>query len=598
MRIRSLSLSTVIFAALAAAPLLGRQAAGTTQPPAPATPAVAEKPAPQAPQPQAATDKPAVTQAKPPVTRSVGMTRYNMTAGDLNGDGMAESIVYDSDSKAIRITDYSGQNPIQSMGLAVKDPVDTMVVADVDGDGKPELIVGHGLGGYNEKTGPQTDASIWVYRPAAKGDWAPVEVYRKATERPEVTSLEVRDVDGDGRPEILFAYYASKFMSDIRVARVEGAVWKVTDIGTVRMGGHVDAGPVMQPGKPMIVVGRPYGDVKDGEKPVPVPVGDVFILDGTTRIPLPATRGVSAVAVGDLDGDKQAEIVVADGWHSDYGKIARCRIAVISRQKEQWKYDLIEDLPDHIRFEQIDIVDLNGDGKSEIVGLASRAASLGGSVRVYERIGGTWRGMTAAHEAQAFAAADFDGDKKAELVFTGQPPLPLGLGSTGPKWETKLGEEVKTVQVDSKNLVGKPAPALKATEWIGSDPQTLAGLKGKVVMLDFWATWCKPCIEMYPEMRTWVQEFGPQGLVVLGITNHSSQTSAKVRTFVTRQKLPWTVAIDPKNGTHMAYGVSPIPHTILIDRQGVVRLTHVGGGDLTKIKAKVQELLAEKTGTR
>jgi cytochrome c biogenesis protein CcmG/thiol:disulfide interchange protein DsbE len=98
---------------------------------------------------------------------------------------------------------------------------------------------------------------------------------------------------------------------------------------------------------------------------------------------------------------------------------------------------------------------------------------------------------------------------------------------------------------------------------------------------------------MYPEMRKWVEEFGSQGLVILGITNHSRQTSADVRRFLTRQRLPWAVAIDPKNGTHIDYGVSPIPHTFLIDRQGVVRLSHRGGGDLTKIKDKLRELLAE-----
>jgi hypothetical protein len=63
--------------------------------------------------------------------------------------------------------------------------------------------------------------------------------------------------------------------------------------------------------------------------------------------------------------------------------------------------------------------------------------------------------------------------------------------------------------------------------------------------------------------------------------------------------LPWPVAIDPSNGTHVDYGVSPIPHTFLIDRQGVVRLEHRGGGDLTPIKTKIMELLAEKVaGTK
>ncbi|MBA2302474.1 MAG: redoxin domain-containing protein, partial [Acidobacteria bacterium] len=323
-------------------------------------------------------------------------------------------------------------------------------------------------------------------------------------------------------------------------------------------------------------------------------IGGAFVIDGDKRIELPVTRGVSAIAVGNLDGRPGDEIVVGDGWHSDYGKIARCRIAVVSRQGNDWKYDLIEDLEDHLRFERIDLVDLNADGKPEVVAWASTNGVLGGTVRVYQREAGGWQGMTAGPDAQTYGAGDFNGDKKPELVFAGQPPMPFALASAAPRWDAKLGAALETREVDPKSLIGQPAPELKATEWVGSDPQTLASLKGKVVMLDYWATWCKPCLEMYPEMRTWVEESGPKGFVVLGITNHSQQTSALIRRFHARQKLPWAVAIDPKNGTHRDYGVSPIPHTFLIDRQGVVRLEHRGGGDLTTVKAKLEELLAEK----
>ena len=170
------------------------------------------------------------------------------------------------------------------------------------------------------------------------------------------------------------------------------------------------------------------------------------------------------------------------------------------------------------------------------------------------------------------------------IVVAAAPAL---FAATSP--DTMAGGEV-----DAATLVGKPAPALQVTEWLGK-PNSLASLKGKVVLLDFWATWCKPCIEMYPEMRKWAAEFGPRGLVILAITNHERQTSVQVQRFVKRSKLPWTVGIDPKNMTQLAYGVSPIPHTFLIDRDGVVRLQHVGGDDLKLIKAKIADLLGEQT---
>ncbi|HUP47219.1 MAG TPA: FG-GAP-like repeat-containing protein [Thermoanaerobaculia bacterium] len=535
---------------------------------------------------------PASTEKKPEPPR-VTITRYTMTAGDVTGDGIAESIVYDTDSKAIRVISYnSGAAPFQTMGLFVDDVVSEMTAADLDGDGKAEIIAGHGLLGYNPKEGPQTDATVRIYKPATKGDWSPVEIYRKATERPDVTTIRATDLDGDGQKEIVFGYMASKYMTALRVAKRSGDTWTISELPTIRMAMHVDVGDVLHDGRKLLVVGRPYGDPPSPD--TTTAIGDAFVLDGEKRIPLPVTRGVSAIAVGDVDGDGRDEIVVGDGWHSNYGKLARSRLAVISRQRGEWKYDLIEDLEGHIRFEQIDLVDLDGDGEVEIIARAGQSGAIGGSVRIYERAGNGWRGMTAARLAQTHAAGDFNGDKKLELVFTGQPPLPFSLAETAaPAWETKLGEAVETRDIDPKSLLDRRAPALQATEWIGSDPQTLRSLEGKVVLLDFWATWCKPCIEMYPEMREWVKEFGSD-LVILGITNHSRQTSAQVRRFFNRQKLPWPVAVDPANKTHIDYGVSPIPHTFLIDRRGIVRLEHRGGGDLTVIKNKLRELMAEK----
>lgn len=545
-----------------------------------------------APTPTPAPKAAAPAAAKPPAVPSPAVARYKMAAGDLNGDGVAESIVYDTVTKAIRVIDYNIDSPFQTMAIYVKDTVTSMTTADLDGDGKEELITGEGLVGYNPKEGPQTDASVKIYRPDTKGDWKPVEIYRKASERPDVTSLEVRDVDGDGQKDILFAYFASKYMTNLRVAKKSGKNWTVTELPTVRMGTSVDVGDVLGNGRRMVVVGRPYGDPADPKSTTAI--GGAFVMDGDRRIELPVMRGVSSVAVGDLDGKKGDEIVVGDGWHANYGKLARSRIAVVSRQGNEWKYDLIEDLDNHLRFEKIDLVDLTGDAKPEIVGWASQTSTLGGSVRVYERTANGWRGMTAGELAQTFAIGDFNGDRKRELVFAGQPPMPFSLSSQAPQWSAELGEAVETRDVNPKSLLNKTAPALQATEWLGSDPQTLANLKGKVVLLDFWATWCKPCIEMYPEMRQWVKEFGPQGLVILGITNHSRQKSPVIARFFERHKLPWPVAIDPKNRTHIDYGVSPIPHTFLIDRDGVVRMQHRGGGDLTAIKNKIRELLAQK----
>ena len=118
-------------------------------------------------------------------------------------------------------------------------------VHDLDGDGKGELIIGEGLRGYNPKTGPQTDIHLRIYHPLEKDGWTPQEIFKQVSERPEVTSLEVVDLDGDKRPEILFAYFAEKYQVDLRVARREGNSWKIEELPRIRMGMNVTSGDLI-----------------------------------------------------------------------------------------------------------------------------------------------------------------------------------------------------------------------------------------------------------------------------------------------------------------------------------------------------------------
>jgi cytochrome c biogenesis protein CcmG, thiol:disulfide interchange protein DsbE len=517
-------------------------------------------------------------------------TLYRIQSGDLDGDKRSEVITWDSETKELVVTAYlSGQ--AKKLASRRLENFPTMIeVADLDGDGKGELIIGEGLRGYNPKTGPQTDVQLRIYKPLDKDGWAPVEVFRQATERPEVTSLEIVDLDGDKKPEILFAYFAEKYQVDIRIARRQGDGWKIEQLPRVRMGTDVTVGDVLGDKKKRLVVGRPYGEDLRA-------LGGAFVVDGEARIELPAFRGVSSIALGDLDRDGQIEIVIGDGWHYDYGKVARGRLAVIKYVEGKWDYQLIEDIPENVRIREIALADLNRDGKPEIIAHGERRNSLGGDVRIYQRTSTGWRGMTAATNVQGFALGKFTSGKP-ELIFAGAEPRLMALDLRRAKWDAKLAEEVETYKIDPATLIGNPAPRLQAEEWKPGDPLTLEKLKGKVVMLDFWATWCKPCIAQFPVMREWQAKYGPQGLVIIGMTNHSSQTSEDVRAFLDKHKLPWVVAIDPRDRTHMDYGVSPIPHTFLIDRSGIVRMSHVGGKDLQEVEKQIEALLAAPSKVR
>lgn len=520
-----------------------------------------------------------------PATPPVPLTIYRVEAGDLNGDGKAELITWDSESKELVIADCSSAQPKKiAFHMLERFPTRTLV-ADVDGDGKGELLIGEGLRGYNPKTGPQTDIHLRIYEPLEKGDWTPVEIFRQATERPDVTSLNVVDLDGDKQPEILFAYFAEKYQVDLCVARRTGDDWKIERLPRIRMGTQVRAGDVMHNKKQMLVVGRPYGEDVSA-------IGDAFVLDGERRIGLPVFRGVSSVAVGDVDADGRADIIVGDGWHRDYGKIARARLAVIRYVNGQWEYNLIEDVPGVIRLSRIVLADLDGDSRLEIIAHGDRSNSLGGDVRVYQRTAAGWRGMTVAQDVQGFAIGDLDGDRKPELAFARAEPQWLALDLRTAKWDERLAEAVETYEVSAASLIGKPAPRLQAAEWVGGEPLSLEKLKGKVVLLDYWATWCGPCIRTFPTLKEWQAKYGSKGLVIIGVTDHSRQTSEQIRAFVQKQKLPWVVAVDPSKRMHIDYGVGPIPHSFLIDHDGVVQLSHVSGGDLQEIEKRIEELIA------
>ena len=140
--------------------------------------------------------------------------------------------------------------------------------------------------------------------------------------------------------------------------------------------------------------------------------------------------------------------------------------------------------------------------------------------------------------------------------------------------------------------IGKPAPAIKADEWLPGQP---TAMKGKVVMIDFWATWCGPCIAQFPTMKEWKKRFGDE-LVIIGMTSLEAQTAEEVKAFLAKNKLPWPVAIEKTEPytTHQAFGVEPLPHTVLIDRKGIVRTVHVGGKGFTDLLGELERLVSEK----
>lgn len=95
----------------------------------------------------------------------------------------------------------------------------------------------------------------------------------------------------------------------------------------------------------------------------------------------------------------------------------------------------------------------------------------------------------------------------------------------------------------------------------------LKDMKGKVVLLNFWATWCPPCRKEMPDLETLYRRFGPQGLVILGIDDEEVE---KVKPFIAQQKITYPVLLDPGRKVNTLFGIEGIPKTFVYDRDGKI----------------------------
>lgn len=232
----------------------------------------------------------------------------------------------------------------------------------------------------------------------------------------------------------------------------------------------------------------------------------------------------------------------------------------------------------------------------------------------------------AAHDAIERGVPALEADLvKAEAALTALPEGDAGIAAATAKRDTaqrlvqSAGRSMEYLSgaFASGKLVGHPAPDIKFT-WttLGETTDALSDLKGKVVVLDFWATWCGPCIASFPNIRTLQARYAEYPVVILGVTSlqgyHIDQkaTDPKARRIDTKDDpakeyglmpgfmkdldMTWHVAFGEPNVFNPQYGVRGIPHVAIIDPAGVVR--HRGlhpGGDPADEAGKIDALLKE-----
>ncbi len=141
---------------------------------------------------------------------------------------------------------------------------------------------------------------------------------------------------------------------------------------------------------------------------------------------------------------------------------------------------------------------------------------------------------------------------------------------------------------------GSTAPGFSLSELTG-ERVSLAGLRGRVVLLNFWATWCKPCEEEMPAMQRLHQRFESEGLTLVAIS--MDEGADVVRSFRERLGLTFPILMDPEREVAALYQAFRFPESLLVDRRGVVVERYVGAKpwDSPAYVERIRRLLARDT---
>jgi peroxiredoxin len=197
-------------------------------------------------------------------------------------------------------------------------------------------------------------------------------------------------------------------------------------------------------------------------------------------------------------------------------------------------------------------------------------------------------------KANADVAGAFEISPRAEFTQadTLYPP-PEEMGAL-------LGEMGAPFGMDGEHpSVGKPAPEV-SLQAEGEEAVLLSSLKGKVVVLDFWATWCQPCVIELPLVAKVTAERDDKGVAFFAV--NTGESGQAVKNFLNEKNLDIPLVLDDDGTIGSAYGVSALPHLVIIDAEGTVRHVHLGSGPGTekRLESEIDALLSlgGQTGRR
>ena len=149
---------------------------------------------------------------------------------------------------------------------------------------------------------------------------------------------------------------------------------------------------------------------------------------------------------------------------------------------------------------------------------------------------------------------------------------------------------VSRIPTAASTAIGNAAPDFSVADLDGN-PIRLADLRGRPVIINFWASWCGPCVEEFPLLREAAVRHAGEGLVVIGIV--WADRSEAARDFMARNGATWAAAMDPGEQVSRDYGILGPPETYFIGRDGIIRARQIGQMSASSLDAKLAVILEE-----
>lgn len=166
--------------------------------------------------------------------------------------------------------------------------------------------------------------------------------------------------------------------------------------------------------------------------------------------------------------------------------------------------------------------------------------------------------------------------------------LPLALLAA---WGVIYGPRLAAPGTGSGASIGDHAPELAMADLDGN-PVRLSDLRGKPVIVNFWASWCGPCVEEFPLLVDARQRYAGEGLTIIGVVFRDSSVAA--RDFMARMGAGWQAAMDPDERVAASYGIFGPPETFFIDRDGVVAGRQIGQLSAADLDRQLAEIVRKE----